>query len=141
MKKPAFIAVCICLVSLLYRVPCVAQCSQPVDSDRCKKPIVLEVVLTKTGPVYKLGGKTFNGYPLDEFGKEFGGCKAAPPIYAVVDSRLPTRYLLGAVIPKLQADSVRYFIRDRSGLVEISIVSWDAELPQTDKAPQPGEHK
>jgi hypothetical protein len=108
---------------------CTAQSVGSDEVDRCKNPVVLEVRASATGALYRLDGQSFSNYPLDEMGADLRGCKVARTVSVILDYRVSLADLLGSVPSKLQAESVRYFIRTESGLVEISIVSWDARVP------------
>jgi hypothetical protein len=129
MKTSIHIAFCAVLISLFFPAPCSAQTASSVSAGRCKQPIVLEVLPSPTGAVFKLQGKTTVAYPLTEMANELNGCSVERPIHVVVDSRLPVRYLLGGVPSKLEAKSVRYFVRTSLSVVEIAIISDDAKIP------------
>ena len=127
----AFLSVAISallFVPLLGRT-CFAQ--SPPHKDKCTTPIVLEVIPSSTGPEYRLSGKAFKLYPLTEMSNELHTCKAERAVYIMLDYHVSLGDFLGSMPPKLQAESVCYFIRTQSSLVEISIVSYDAKVPES----------
>jgi hypothetical protein len=99
----------------------------------CAQPVILEIASTATGGLsYKIGGRAYSGYPLDDLHKSLSGCKVSRPLYVVIDYRVPSGDIPGAVASKLQADNVRYFIRypeQEHSVVEIKIVGYDSKLP------------
>lgn len=130
MKRLFSIMLSICIVSLLHTETCAAQSASASATNRCKSPIILEVVSLGGSSQYKLNGRLFKLYPLTEMANELGGCKVERTVDVILDYHVPLSDFLGSVPSKLQAESVRYFIRTETSLVEISIVSYDAKLPQ-----------
>lgn len=99
----------------------------------CAQPVTLEIAPSATGGLsYKLAGKPYSGYPLDDLRKSLSGCKASRSLYVVIDHVVPAGEISSAVASKLQVDDVRYFIRypeQEHMVVEIKIVGYDSRLP------------
>jgi hypothetical protein len=97
------------------------------------QPVRLEVAPGEDGSLsYRIAGKDYSGYPLDELRKRLSGCKAPRPLYVLIDYRVPTGQIPGTAAPKLQVDNVRYFIRYPElshSIVEIKIVGSESKLP------------
>jgi hypothetical protein len=134
MNRLYLIVLAVCAVSTMCNSACTPQSTRTDKVDRCKSPVVLHVVASATGPLYRLDGKSFSHYPLDEMSTDLRGCKVERTVSVILDYRVSLADLLGSVPSKLQAESVRYFIQTppaagRRALVEVSIVSWDARIP------------
>jgi hypothetical protein len=90
---------------------------------------MLELIPGREGTIeYKVAGKTYPGYPLDDLRDLLSGCKTPRSLYALIDYRLPAGQISSAVASKLQVDNVRYFIRypePNHSNIEIKIVGYD----------------
>lgn len=106
-----------------------AQTVHSGTTDKCKRPITLEVLPAGSGSQYRLNGTLFKPYPLTEMAKELNGCEVERTVDVIMDYHVSLADFLGSVPSKLQAASVRYYIRTETSLVEISVVSYDAKVP------------
>lgn len=99
----------------------------------CSRPVVLELTASEHGGVdYRLSGKVYTGYPLDDLRRQLSGCPTSRPLYVVMDSRVPIGQVSSAVAPKLQVDNARYFIRypaQEHLIVEIKLGEYLSKLP------------
>jgi hypothetical protein len=129
MNKLIRAALCVCVMSLLHQPRSFAQSATSDHVARCKRPIILELVPSGKDLEYRLDGKSFDLYPLTPIADELSGCKVERTIFVIVDHHLSAGDLISAVPSKLQADSVRYFVRTDLSLVEVKIVSYDAKIP------------
>jgi hypothetical protein len=129
MNRLFLVVLAVCTALSICHSRCSAQSVTNDKVDVCKRPIVLQVLPSASGAEYRLDGRSFSHYPLDEMGTDLRGCTVERTVSVILDYRVSLADLLGSVPSKLQAESVRYFIRTESSLVEISIVSSDARVP------------
>jgi hypothetical protein len=99
----------------------------------CSQPVMLQLIPDENNGInYRIAGKTYPGYPLDDLRKLLSGCKTERPLYVLIDYRVPTGYIPGSVASKLQANNVRYFIQNpeqNHSIIEIKIVGYYSKLP------------
>lgn len=81
---------------------------------------------------YRLSGKAYSGYPLDDLRRQLSGCHVSRPLYVVIDNLVPIGQVSSVVAPKLQVDNARYFIRypaQEHLVIEIKLGEYLSKMP------------
>jgi hypothetical protein len=80
------------------------------------------VLPSGNGSRYRLNGTLFKLYPLSEMANGLRGCKVERTVDVILDYHVSLADFLGSVPPKLQGESIRYFIRTETSLVDFGRV-------------------
>jgi hypothetical protein len=125
---------------------CFGQSAPANTADKCNSPNIFEVLPSATGVSWELGGKKYTShtqwrldgktyateYPLTALAHDLTECTPQRPLEVVLDNEATVGDLVGSVPSKLQAESVRYFVRIVDGFVEVKIGSVVANAPGTE---------